>query len=211
MRIIAGQYRGRIIAAPAGKNTRPILDRAKTVLFDILGHYLAEPGRLPPLAVLDLFAGSGALGLEALSRGASYCLFVEQHRPTAALIRKNLDDLKIIDTARVIEGPAETSLFPSPPEQSGVDRYGLIFIDPPYRLLAGPKPGAEMRTLLDRLPNEPTIGPDALIVVRHAFRPTELPDLAPLCEYRRRDVGTMTLRFMTLKPAADREDVCTEP
>ncbi len=211
MRIIAGQYRGRTIAAPAGKNTRPILDRAKTVLFDILGHYLAEPGRLPPLAVLDLFAGSGSLGLEALSRGAGFCLFVEQHRPTAALIRKNLDDLKIIDTARVIEGPADTCVFPPPPELVGVERYGLVFIDPPYRMLAGPKPIAEMRTLLDRLPTEPTIDPDALIVIRHAFRPAELPDLSPLCEYRRRDVGTMTLRFMTLKQTADGEGVCTEP
>lgn len=212
MRIIAGQYRGRTIAAPSGRNTRPILDRAKTVLFDILGHCLAEPGRLPPLAVLDLFAGSGALGLEALSRGAGYCLFVEQHRPTAALIRKNLDDLKIVDAARVIEGPADTCAFPPPPAQVGVERYGLVFIDPPYRMLAGPKPGAEMRSLLDRLPVELTINSEALIVIRHAYRPADIPDLAPLCEYRRRDVGTMTLRFMTLKQTvANGESLCLEP
>ncbi|NLX14276.1 MAG: 16S rRNA (guanine(966)-N(2))-methyltransferase RsmD [Phycisphaerales bacterium] len=211
MRIIAGQYRGRIIAAPEGRNTRPILDRAKTVLFDILGHYMAEPGRLPPLAVLDLFAGSGALGVEALSRGAAYCLFVEQHRPTAALIRKNLGELNITDAARVIEGPASKCVFPPPPAPFGVERYGLVFIDPPYRILAGPKPGEEMRTLLARLPAEPTIDSEALIVIRHAYQPAQIPDLAPLFEYRRQDVGTMTLRFMTIKQIGNGEGVCTEP
>ena len=202
MRIIAGKWRGRRIAAPPGNETRPILDRAKTVLFDMIGHRLAEPGRLPPVAVLDLFAGSGALGLEALSRGARFCLFIEQHRPTAALIRRNLDDLSVVDEARVVEADAAGSVVASPPPASeGGSEYELVFVDPPYRFLTGPEPAAGLRRLLKRLAEDEYICPTALIVVRHALQPHSRPDLSPLLEQDSRDVGTMTFRFMT--PAAD--------
>lgn len=196
MRIIAGTYRGRTIAAPEGENTRPILDRAKTILFDILGNRLAEPGRLPPIAVLDLFAGSGALGIEALSRGAAYCLFVERHRATAALIRSNLDTLGIICEGHVIEGDA-ASLTPPPPPPGGPDPvYRLVFLDPPYRMLSGSTPDRSLRPLLARLAGPSCVAPDALIVVRQPLQ-GEGPDLSPLLETDRRDVGTMTFRFMS--------------
>lgn len=198
MRIIAGKWRSRHIAAPEGKHTRPILDRAKTVLFDILGHRLFEPGRLPPLAVLDLFAGSGALGLEALSRGSRYCLFVEQSRASAAMLRENLDMLSIVKEAQVIKANAVNCAFPPPPEESqgAVGSYDLVFIDPPYRMLRGPRPHGDIRHLLQRLATEPIISPSATIVVRHAFQATEGPDLSPLLEHERRDIGKMTFRFM---------------
>jgi 16S rRNA (guanine966-N2)-methyltransferase len=193
MRIIAGQYRGRQIAAPPGEATRPILDRTKTVLFDMLGARLASPGRLPDVAVLDLFAGSGALGLEALSRGADFCLFIERHRATAGLIRNNLHTLGIVEAARVVEGDAATALWPKPP---GRDAYGLVFLDPPYRLLEGLKPDPSVRGILTRLAKEAVIAPDATIIVRHGQQGPG-PDLSPLVEVERKDVGTMTFRFMT--------------
>ena len=198
MRIIAGRWRTRHIAAPPGERTRPILDRAKTVLFDVLGHRLEQPGRLPPLAVLDLFAGSGALGLEALSRGARYTLFVEQHRPTAALLRGNLDTLGIIEEADLIQADASACEFRQPPTPAGLDPvYELVFVDPPYRLLTGRKPERRLRTLLERLATDTAVAADAPIVIRHARQPGGEPDLSPLIELERRDVGTMTFRFMS--------------
>ncbi|MHC4442268.1 MAG: RsmD family RNA methyltransferase [Planctomycetota bacterium] len=198
MRIIAGKWRSRQISAPEGKHTRPILDRAKTVLFDILGHRLCEPGRLGPLAVLDLYAGSGALGLEALSRGSRYCLFVEHGHASAAMLRKNLDMLSIVKEAQVIEGNAANCDFPGPPVefQGALPSYDLVFVDPPYRMLTGPRPHGDIRRLLHRLASEPVISPSAMIVVRQPFQTAEEPDLSPLLEHERRDIGKMTFRFM---------------
>ncbi len=204
MRIIAGKWRGRSIVAPAGKRTRPVLDRSKAILFDILGNELAEPGRLPPIAVLDLFAGSGALGLEALSRGACFCLFIEKHPATAALIRRNLESLDAGQQAKVIQASADKCQLPSPPQGSGVQRYGLVFLDPPYRMLSGIDPHPEVRRILDRLAADPLIDPDALIVVRYGLQGGVEPDLYPLIEHRRRDMGTMALRIMRISgPSAE--------
>lgn len=181
-------------------DTRPILDRAKVVLFDMLGHRMAQPGSLPPVAVLDLFAGSGSLGIEALSRGARYCLFVEQSRPIAAVIRKNLDDLAIIREAEVLQSDVTRMGIKAPPVLEAHPgeplQYGLVFVDPPYRLLAGPKPAPAMREFFRRLAREPLIGLDATIVVRHELQKQVDPDLSPLVEEERRDVGNMTFRFM---------------
>lgn len=206
MRIVAGKWRGRQIAAPKTMDTRPILDRAKVVLFDMLGHRLAQPGMLPPVAVLDLFAGSGALGLEALSRGARFCLFVEQSRAVAAIIRKNLDTLEIIREADVLQSdvmrlsirPPPVADTPKAADEPG--RYELVFVDPPYRMLNGPKPAPALRGLLHRLAHEPLISPDALILVRHESQGDMSPDLSPLLEQERRVVGNMMFRFM-MRPA----------
>ncbi len=197
MRIIAGQWRGRQLAGPVGKQTRPILDRAKTVLFDVLGARLAEPGRLPPIAVLDLFCGTGTLGLEALSRGAAFCRFVEQHRATAAILRRNLDALGVIAEAEVVETDAAICDFAPP--SSGEERparFELVFVDPPYRMLPADGAAPAIRKLLDRLATSPAIGEGALIVVRHAAgrhggRPLQGgPDIPPMHEDRPSRCGT---------------------
>lgn len=212
MRVVAGKWRGRHFAAPDTQDTRPILDRAKVVLFDMLGHRLAVPGALPPMAVLDLFAGSGALGIEALSRGARFCLFVEQSRPIAAIIRKNLDALQVIREAEVLQADVtRLTIKPPPPadadgfEASGASdaprQYGLVFVDPPYRMLAGPAPAPRLRELFRQLARDPLIAADALIVVRHESQGATSPDLSPLFEQERRDVGNMTFRFM-IRPEA---------
>ncbi len=196
MRIIAGKWRGRRFEAPGGGSTRPILDRVKTVLFDMLGNRLAEPGHLPPLAVLDLFADSGALGLEALSRGAWYCLLVERHPQAARLLRRTLDELGIVGDARVVEGDATFCPLPPPRALPGEPAaYRLVFVDPPYRLLSGAEPDPGMSQLMRRLATSEVIADDTLIVVRHPLL-RDPPDLSPLVEEERRDVGRMTLRFM---------------
>ena len=90
MRVIAGRFRGRTLDAPPGQSTRPITDRAKETLFNVLGHRFALPGCLPGFVVLDVFAGTGSLGLEALSRGAAACTFVEQDRRALRYLRQNI-------------------------------------------------------------------------------------------------------------------------
>src|SRR5215831_19345452 len=102
MRIIAGEHRGRTIAAPPGLTTRPTPDRVRGALFSALESRLGGPGSLEGVRVLDLFAGSGALGLEALSRGAMSATFVERDRSALRALHDNIASLKVIDRARVL-------------------------------------------------------------------------------------------------------------
>jgi 16S rRNA (guanine966-N2)-methyltransferase len=119
MRIIAGAWRGRNIIAPAGLATRPTSDRAREALFSMLA---SRVGNFEGLRVADLFAGSGALGLEALSRGAAYCVFVDKDRAAADAIRANLAALGA--SGEVLPGGAEHVRIPGP--------LDLAFLDPPY-------------------------------------------------------------------------------
>lgn len=121
MRIIAGQWRGRTIEAPPGDATRPTADRARETLFSMLGSRL---GSFDGLRVADLFAGSGALGLEALSRGAAEAVFVETDAKAAAAIRRNAEKLGAEKQVRVI-GASALALPKAEP-------FDLIFADPPY-------------------------------------------------------------------------------
>ncbi len=119
MRIIAGRWRGRPLLAPPGDSTRPTADRVREALFSMLASRL---GSFEGLEVADLFAGSGALGLEALSRGAAHCVFVENDRSALDAIRRNLAALDA--PGEVLARSAEHAALPRP-----VD---LAFLDPPY-------------------------------------------------------------------------------
>src|SRR4051812_39423159 len=121
MRIIAGAWRGRTIEAPPGQGTRPTADRVRETLFSMLASRL---GSFEDLAIADLFAGSGALGFEALSRGAASATFVERDPAAAAAIRRNADKLGAADRVRILGGSA-LALPRSDP-------FDLIFADPPY-------------------------------------------------------------------------------
>jgi 16S rRNA (guanine966-N2)-methyltransferase len=126
MRIIAGEWRGRAIEAPPGPATRPTADRVRETLFSML---VSRLGSFEDLRVADLFAGSGALGLEALSRGAATVTLVESDAKAAALIRRNAEKLKAAERARIINGSA-LALPRSEP-------FDLVFADPPYAAGAG--------------------------------------------------------------------------
>lgn len=123
MRIIAGSVRGRRLKAPPGKQTRPTSDRVREALFSILGP--------PPddAWVLDLFAGSGALGLEALSRGAQRAVFVEESKVAMQTLRQNIDDLELSKAVQVHQAEALRSLRRL---AQGDRAFHWIFIDPPY-------------------------------------------------------------------------------
>lgn len=126
MRIIAGRWRGRSIEAPPGTATRPTADRIRETLFSMLASRL---GSFEELRVADLFAGSGALGLEALSRGAAHATFVEKAPQASAVIRRNAEKLDALDRVRLMGGSA-LALPKSQP-------FDLIFADPPYGPGAG--------------------------------------------------------------------------
>jgi 16S rRNA (guanine966-N2)-methyltransferase len=126
MRVVGGRLRGRALAAPESQTIRPTSDRLRESLFNILAHAYGDP--VGDARVLDLFAGTGALGIEAISRGAEFCLFVDDGAEARALIRQNVDALGLGQVTRVFRRDA-TKLGAAHP----VEPFGLVFLDPPYR------------------------------------------------------------------------------
>jgi 16S rRNA (guanine966-N2)-methyltransferase len=126
MRIVGGQFRGRPLAAPSDDRTRPTSDRVREAIFNILAHGIVD-FELQGAKVLDLFAGTGALGLEALSRGATFCLFVEEEVEARALIRRNVEALALTGITKIFRRDA-TNLGPA--GRNG--GFTLTFLDPPY-------------------------------------------------------------------------------
>jgi 16S rRNA (guanine966-N2)-methyltransferase len=175
MRVIAGTARGVRLAAPKDPRTRPISDKVKESLFGSLGD------RVVGARVLDLYAGSGAVGIEALSRGATHATFVERGRPAVAVIRENLARTGLADDATVHAGAVEGFLSTT---QTGP--WDVVLLDPPY---------AE-RTLdlpLDRL--RPHLAPGAVVVVKHFWR-TPMPAGTQLAVTRSRRFGETALTFL---------------
>ncbi len=128
MRIVGGRFKGRAIEAPPGRDTRPTGDRAREGLFNILAHATWSPG-IEGRRVLDLFAGSGALGLEAMSRGAAFALFVETDSAARGTIRDNIEALGLFGATRIHRRDA-TDLGVKP---AGLGApFDLVFLDPPY-------------------------------------------------------------------------------
>lgn len=163
MRIIAGKAGGRRFKAPTGQGTRPTTDRVREALFSRLESRL---GGLEGLTVLDLFSGSGALGLEALSRGAAHATLVERDRRCAALIKQNALSLGLASGARVLAmavAPALDLLA-----REGI-RFGVVLADPPYEQDPGPT--------LARLGRGDLLSSAALVCLEHGKKQT--PPLAP--------------------------------
>ncbi|MEN6543514.1 16S rRNA (guanine(966)-N(2))-methyltransferase RsmD [Parvibaculum sp.] len=129
MRIVGGTHKGRAIMAPPGHNVRPTSDRIREALFNILAHADFEGFDLEGARVLDLFAGTGALGLEAISRGAVFSLFVEEDADARGAIRENMEALGLTGHAKIYKRDA-TTLGPRP--GSVGPAFSLLFADPPY-------------------------------------------------------------------------------
>ncbi len=154
MRIVGGQFKGRAIAAPEGRDTRPTSDRAREAMFNILAHAEWSPG-VEGRRVLDLFAGSGALGFEAMSRGAAFALFVETEAAARGAIRDNVEAFGLFGNTRIHRRDA-TDLGLKP---AGLgDAFDLVFMDPPYAKGLG-------EAALARLAPGGWITDDALIVL----------------------------------------------
>ena len=182
MRVIASEFRGRRLLPPEGDVTRPITDRVKQSLFDIL------TPRIEGAAVLDLFAGTGNMGLECLSRGAERAHFFDADRSAVARLNKNIAALGIGRDRAIVYAGDLFRWFKSRAEPLGAN---LIFLDPPYRFLRE-RPDA-LRELGDRLAHD-HLAADGLLIFRHdAGDALELPSLR---EVDRRTYGGMALRFL---------------
>jgi 16S rRNA (guanine966-N2)-methyltransferase len=125
MRIVGGRLRGRTLASPASRDIRPTADRLRESVFNILTHAYGDP--ISGARVLDLFAGTGALGIEAISRGAAFALFVDNGAEARALLRNNVEALALGGVTKVFRRDA-TNLGPAHP----VEPFSLVFLDPPY-------------------------------------------------------------------------------
>jgi 16S rRNA (guanine966-N2)-methyltransferase len=154
MRVVGGRLRSRPIAGPKSQGLRPTSDRSREALFNILIHAYGDP--VAGARVLDLFAGTGALGIEAISRGAAYALFVDEGVEARALLRDNTESLGLGGVTRIFRRDA-TRLGPAHP----LDPFDLVFLDPPYgqglaeKALASARDGGWLK-------------PQALIVVEEA-------------------------------------------
>jgi len=178
MRIVGGTWRGRALAAPPGQLTRPTADRVRQALFDMLlhapwgGRHVFEGAR-----VLDAFAGTGALGLEALSRGAAAATFMEQDRAALAALRKNIAACRAEDRTSVLT----TDVLAAPRGEP----CGLVFLDPPY--------GANLAPLaLERLGQMGWLAPDALLVAETG-RGELLPGIGDVLAERTHGAAQLTI------------------
>jgi 16S rRNA (guanine(966)-N(2))-methyltransferase RsmD len=181
MRVIAGEFRGRKLLPPESEITRPVTDRVKQSLFDILTPYMDGA------VVYDCFAGTGSMGLECLSRGAKQVTFFEADKSASNRLRKNIETLSVTDRSIVIGG----DLF----KWFGSHNKGnadLIFLDPPYRFLR--EQPAELQALADRFRQH--LAPAGIVIFRH-----DTADALVLPALQVTDVrtyGSMTLEFLTL-------------
>lgn len=187
MRIVGGQFKGRAIAAPQGRDTRPTSDRARESVFNVLAHADWSPG-LEGRRVIDLFAGSGALGLEAMSRGATFALFVETDAAARGAIRDNIEALGLFGNTRIHRRDA-TDLGAKP---AGLgDSFDLVFLDPPYAKNLGERS-------LSQLIKGEWITSDAVIMFEVGAE--ETPDLPAFETLDERAYGAAKVLF--LKPRA---------
>lgn len=144
MRIIAGEHRTRQILSPLGTTTRPITDRAKQSLFDrLVSHGLLDGG-----PVLDVFSGTGSLGLESLSRGMSHCTFIERDRSARERLEQNLADLRLVDRSTVLHVDALSGGWMGTLQHSPVS---LAFFDPPYDLSEDETTRAQILQVMESL------------------------------------------------------------
>jgi 16S rRNA (guanine966-N2)-methyltransferase len=181
MRIVGGKFKGHSLATPDGKATRPTSDRTREAIFNVLTHGIGGFA-LEGARVLDLFAGTGALGLEALSRGARFCQFVDDNATARGLIRRNADSLGVIGQSKIWRRDA-TRLGPCAPQPP----FDLVFADPPYGKGLGEK-------ALVSLVEGGWLVPGAVVVLEESAK-TEVADVAGLMLLGQRVYGDTQVRF----------------
>jgi 16S rRNA (guanine966-N2)-methyltransferase len=178
VRIIAGTYRGKKIASPEDEHTRPTSDRVRENIFNILTHQFSFHNK----NVLDLFAGTGALGLESLSRGASHCMFVENHRPMVKILKENI---RLFPQETVVLEQDVLSVL----NQKASKPYDLIFMDPPYGSVS-------WSDVIGKIFKNDWLSPLGLIVIE-AEKKTVLPDIKGINIKETRTYGNTAVFFLT--------------
>jgi len=180
VRVVGGELRGRLLQSPRSSDVRPSEARLRAAVFSVLAARLGRGGRIPleGTTVLDLYCGSGALGIEALSRGASAAVFVDRQPASVRLTRSNLAALGLQERAQVVRSAVEDFLD----HAEGVGRFDLIFADPPYTVGCG-----ALWRRLDRI--RLLLRPGGLFVVQHAVQEELPPPSGNLHEAWRRSYG----------------------
>jgi 16S rRNA (guanine966-N2)-methyltransferase len=193
MRIIAGFHRGRQLVAPEGLTTRPMTDRVRESLFNILSTAVEDA------VVLDLFCGSGALGLESLSRGARWCLFVDMDKEALAAVESNGRTLRLEGQMRIARRSAlEPGRWILPPP----DKFTLIFADPPYKMTLEPAGRQRLAAMAAELARLDAVAPGAVAMIR-VKRGTPFDARWPGWRIvDERSYGTTTFYLMEYGPAA---------
>lgn len=186
MRIIAGAAKGRRLFSPKGSRIRPTSDKVKEALFNILNGRI---GSFSETAVLDIFAGTGNLGIEALSRGAAEAVFIDDHRDSVALVKKNLDLTGFSDRSRVIRLEAVAALKSL---ETGCTTFRLVFVDPPYHK-------GLLEKILEYLATSRLIDENSLVVAEFSPKEKLVTAFGPLREFDRRTYGDTALAFFTLQ------------
>ena len=194
VRIIAGSARGKRLLSAPNPALRPMLDRVKESLFNILRHLV------PGSRVLDLFAGSGAIGLEALSRGADHCVFVESDPQLLRLARLNVERCRLLDRCETLLADALTLPHRMPPAR-GVPA-GLVFVDPPYAMVDDPNARATLFVALERMIGA-WVSSDAVLVLHHRPLPHALWPTCRLTEWDKRTYGRSQLTFFDVVEGHD--------
>lgn len=193
MRIIAGQHKGRSLSAPKGMTTRPTSDRTRESLFNILAHAPWAPP-LEGARVIDLFAGSGALGLEALSRGAAHATFVEADARAAGVLRGNVKELGAGPRATVAKERVRTFL-------TREATFDVILADPPYDI-----PREELAAVLELVASR--LAPDGLVMLEWSARAGDAPWPPGLSAVTSKAYGETAIHYA--EPALARDDVPAE-
>jgi 16S rRNA (guanine966-N2)-methyltransferase len=194
MRVIAGQFRSRPLLAPAGMDTRPTADRLRETLFNVLTN--GTVNRVAGTAFLDLYAGSGAVGIEALSRGATTVTFVEQGAAALAVFKKNLDGLGIRGPAARVEKRSVARFLRDAGKSSAgeAEAFGVVFLDPPYEL------ADEYTQTLGLLGGEAAglLVPGALVVAEHRRKHALAESYGSLTRVRLLEQGDAGLSFYSI-------------
>lgn len=185
MRVIAGSAGGMRLDAPPGMDVRPIPDMARQALFNILGQDVAGA------RFLDLFAGAGAVGIEALSRGAERCVFVEKCPRHLEFIRRNLEHTRLAERAEPLLGDA----FRAPATLKGCEPFDFIFLGPPFPLWQAPPSKARLLALMDELAAGGILKPQGTLIAQHDVKDV-LPEASTsLVRTDRRAYGRNVLSF----------------
>ena len=181
MRVISGTARGMKLQSPKGLSTRPTTDRVKESMFNIISFRVRES------RVLDIFAGSGALGIEALSRGAESCTFVDSSRESIGIINENLKKSRLGDRAEVISSTVESAL-----SRLSDERFDMIFMDPPYCK-------GFIEPVLSSIAENAVLDADGIVVVEHDSSDKTPQSVKGLVKSDERTYGGTTISFYELE------------
>lgn len=192
MRVIAGKFRSRPLRSLRGQNIRPTSDRLRETLFNVLT--AGNPNALENTVWIDLFAGTGAVGIEALSRGAKQVYFVDSSPAAAALIRSNLDSLGIQDSYKILSDDLLRAFWRMERQHVAAD---VVFLDPPYR-----QQDAYTQTLRS-LADSSVVWAMSLIIAEHDRKFDPGPEFPPLRRFRKLTQGDSTLSFYRMAKGTD--------